>query len=81
VRNRTLVAFGQILRLTAAIRLIGGREVVTAVDEVQAALIVPFASMLATSKVPEEDQVPLRAAVTLAESAMATELHLSDGGS
>jgi hypothetical protein len=74
----TLAALGQVSRLAAAIHIIGGPEAITAVEKVQTALIGPFSSMLTTNNVPEEDQVTLTTAVSLAEKAMAHELHLSD---
>jgi hypothetical protein len=76
--QHALVAFGQIMRLSASIRLIGGREVVAAVDKVQAALIVPLSSMLTAEVVAEKDAATLREALGLAEKAMANELRLSD---
>ena len=78
-QEHALVAFAQMLRFAAAIRLIGGHEVVTAVDRVSEALIGPFASILAARLSTEGDQNTLTKALDLAEKAMANELHLGDG--
>jgi hypothetical protein len=76
--DHALVAFGQILRLAAAIRLIGGLEVVAAVDRVQVELRESFVTMMATRRVSKENQGTLIKTLTLAENAMANELRLSD---
>ena len=78
-QEHALVAFGRILRFAAAIRLIGGHEVVKAVDKVSVALVEPFASILVAKLSTEEAQNTLTEALDLAEKAMANELRLSDG--